>query len=57
MRWYAVFIKGIREQIREYWILVMTVLMAPLFIAIYFLMAETEESGLRCNPGKPGQGT
>ncbi len=43
MRWYAVFIKGIREQIREYWILVMTVLMAPLFIAIYFLMGETED--------------
>ena len=43
MRWYAVFIKGIKEQIREYWILVMTVLMAPIFIAIYFLMAETED--------------
>ena len=38
-----VFIKGIREQIREYWILVLTVLMAPLFIAIYYLMAETED--------------
>jgi ABC-2 type transport system permease protein len=43
MRWYVVFIKGIREQIREYWILVLTVLMAPLFIAIYYLMAETED--------------
>ena len=43
MRWYVVFLKGIREQIREYWILVMTVMMAPLFIAIYFLMAETED--------------
>jgi len=43
MKWYAVFIKGIREQIREYWILVLTVLMAPLFIAIYYLMAETED--------------
>jgi ABC-2 type transport system permease protein len=43
MRWYDVFIKGIREQVREYWILVLTLLMAPLFIAIYFLMAETEE--------------
>jgi len=43
MRWYEVFKKGIREQIREYWILVLTVLMAPLFIAIYFLMAETED--------------
>jgi ABC-2 type transport system permease protein len=43
MRWYAVFVKSIREQIREYWILVLTILMAPLFIAIYFLMAETED--------------
>ena len=43
MKWYAVFIKGIREQIREFWILVLTVLMAPLFIAIYYLMAETED--------------
>ena len=43
MRCYAVFIKGVKEQIREFWILVMTVLMAPLFIAIYFLMAETED--------------
>ncbi len=43
MRIFLVFQKGIREQIREYWILVLTVLMAPLFIAIYFLMAETED--------------
>lgn len=42
MRWVDVFIKGIREQVRDYWILAMTVVMAPLFIAIYFLMAETE---------------
>jgi len=42
MRWYHVFIKGIREQIRDYWILVMIVVMAPLFIAIYFLMVETD---------------
>lgn len=44
MRWYAVFVKSIREQIREYWILVLTILMAPLFIAIYFLMAEAEDT-------------
>ena len=42
MRWYDVFIKGMKEQIRDYWILVMTVVLAPLFIAIYFLMVETE---------------
>ncbi|MEA3461633.1 MAG: ABC transporter permease [Bacteroidota bacterium] len=43
MRWYDVFIKSLKEQVREYWILVLTLLMAPLFIAIYFLMAETED--------------
>ena len=43
MRWYAVFAKSIREQIRDYWILSMTILLAPLFIAIYYLMAETED--------------
>ena len=36
------FIKGMKEQIRDFWILAMTVIMAPLFIAIYFLMVETE---------------
>ena len=43
MRWYDVFVKGIKEQIRDYWILVLIVVMAPLFIAIYYLIAETEE--------------
>jgi len=43
MRIFLVFRKGIREQIREYWILVMTVLMTPFFIVIYFLMAETDD--------------
>jgi len=43
MRVFLVFRKGIREQIREYWILVMTVVMTPFFIVIYFLMAETDD--------------
>ena len=43
MRMFLVFRKGLREQIREYWILVMTLVMAPFFIVIYFLMAETDE--------------
>jgi ABC-2 type transport system permease protein len=42
MRWWVVFIKGVREQVRDYWILVMIVVMAPLFITIYYLMEETE---------------
>lgn len=43
MRWFDVFVKGVKEQVREFWILIMIVVMAPLFIAIYFLMAKTEE--------------
>lgn len=44
MRCMDVFVKGVKEQVREFWILIMIVVMAPLFIAIYFLMAETEDS-------------
>ncbi len=40
MRWYYIFTKGIREQLRDYWILIMILVMAPLFIAIYFLMSN-----------------
>ena len=36
MRWYTIFIKGLKEQVREYWILVLTVAMAPIFIAVYY---------------------
>ena len=43
MRFIDVFVKGVKEQVREFWILIMIVVMAPLFIAIYFLMAETED--------------
>jgi len=40
MRWYYIFTKGLREQVRDYWILIMILVMAPLFIAIYFLMSN-----------------
>jgi ABC-2 type transport system permease protein len=36
-----------KEQVREFWILIMIVVMAPLFIAIYYLMAETENPEYR----------
>jgi ABC-2 type transport system permease protein len=42
MRWYYVFTKGVREQLRDYWILIMIVVMAPLFIAIYYLMSDPD---------------
>lgn len=43
MRWYHVFIKGVKEQIRDYWILIMIVVMAPIFIVLYFLMEESDD--------------
>ncbi len=36
MRWYYVFTKGVREQLRDYWILIMIVVMTPLFIRNLF---------------------
>jgi ABC-2 type transport system permease protein len=42
MKWYHVFIKSLREQIRDYWILLLVVLLAPFFIFIYYLMIEAE---------------
>ncbi|MCP4312804.1 MAG: ABC transporter permease [Bacteroidetes bacterium] len=44
MRWYFIFTKGIREQLRDYWILVMILVMTPVFIAIYFLMSIPGEA-------------
>jgi ABC-2 type transport system permease protein len=44
MRWWVVFVKGVREQIRDYWIAVMIIVMAPLFISIYYLMEDTGPS-------------
>ena len=42
MRWYFVFLKSIREQIRDYWILLLTISLAPFFVFMYYLMVETE---------------
>ena len=42
MRWYFVFIKSIREQIRDYWILLLTISLAPFFVFLYYMMVETE---------------
>ena len=42
MRWYYVFLKSIREQIRDYWILVLTLTLAPFFVFMYYLMVETD---------------
>jgi len=42
MKWYFVFVKSIREQIRDYWILLLTISLAPFFVFMYYLMVETE---------------
>ena len=42
MKWYYVFIKSLREQFRDYWILVLTLVFAPFFVFMYYLMSETE---------------
>jgi ABC-2 type transport system permease protein len=42
MKWYWVFIKSLREQYRDYWILVLTIVFAPFFVFMYYLMSETE---------------
>ena len=41
MKWYYVFIKSLKEQLRDYWILALTLLFAPFFVFMYFLMSET----------------
>ena len=43
MRWYFVFIKSVIEQIRDYWILIMVLILAPFMLFMYYLMVETEE--------------
>jgi ABC-2 type transport system permease protein len=42
MKWYWVFTKSLREQFRDYWILVLTLVFAPFFVFMYYLMSETE---------------
>ena len=42
MMWYHVFTKSLKEQIRDYWILLIVVLLAPFFILVYYLMLEGE---------------
>ena len=42
MKWYHVFIKSLKEQIRDYWILLIVLLLAPFFIFVYYLMIESE---------------
>jgi ABC-2 type transport system permease protein len=40
MKMISVFRKSVREQIRQYWVLILTISMAPFFIVVYFLINE-----------------
>ena len=41
MKWYYVFLKSLKEQLRDYWILALTLSFAPFFVFMYYLMSET----------------
>lgn len=39
--------KSIKEQLRSYWILLLTIFMGPFFISVYFLIVESSKSNYR----------
>ena len=43
MKIISIILKSLREQIRSYWVLVLTLSMGPFFIFIYFLIMESSE--------------
>ena len=44
MKVLSVIIKSLKEQARSFWILVLTVSMAPIFVFIYYLISETSQT-------------
>ncbi len=40
---FSIFTKSIKEQLRNFWILILTVLMAPFFVFVYFLINESSQ--------------
>lgn len=40
---WSIFNKSIKEQLRNYWVLLLTVLLAPFFVFVYYLMMEAYE--------------
>jgi ABC-type multidrug transport system permease subunit len=43
MKFISVIIKSFKEQLRSFWVLVLTLLMGPFFILVYFLITESSE--------------
>lgn len=46
MKILAIFIKSIKEQVRQFWLVLLTILMAPFFVGIYYLMWESTQLSL-----------
>ncbi|MCX6271766.1 MAG: ABC transporter permease [Bacteroidetes bacterium] len=47
MKIISIIIKGIKEQLRHFWILILTVSMAPFFVFIYYLLNETTKPNFK----------
>ncbi len=43
MKTFYVLLKSLKEQIRSYWVLILTLSMGPFFILVYFLITETSK--------------
>jgi ABC-2 type transport system permease protein len=41
MKTLSIFIKGLKEQVRSFWVLLLSLSMGPFFILVYFLIVET----------------
>jgi len=46
MKLLAIIIKSIKEQVRQFWLALLTILMAPFFVCIYYLMWESTQLSL-----------
>lgn len=44
---WAIFSKSVKEQLRNFWILLLTVSMAPFFVLVYFLISEASQPHYR----------
>jgi ABC-2 type transport system permease protein len=43
MKTMDVFVKSLKEQLRSYWILILTITMAPFFVMVYYLINESSK--------------
>ena len=43
MKTISIIVKSLKEQIRSYWVLLLSLSMGPFFIFVYFLIMETSK--------------